>query len=52
MRWRRMNSKTMEQFMWSVLRARLEAYHPIFTFTGVELFGTLTVKWDLGTAKR
>ena len=24
-------------------RARLEAYHPPFTFTGVDLFGPLTV---------
>ena len=33
-------------------RARLEAYHPPFTFTGVDLFGPLTVKWGRGTAKR
>ena len=38
--------------MGSLPRARLEAYHPPFTFTGVDLFGPLTVKWGRGTAKR
>ena len=38
--------------MGSTPRARLEAYHPPFTFTGVDLFGPLTVKWGRGTAKR
>ena len=51
-RCRRMNAKPMEQFMGSLLRARLEAYHPPFTFTGVDLFGPLTVKWGRGTTKR
>lgn len=27
-------------------------YHPPFTFTGVNLFGPLTVKWGRRTAKR
>ena len=45
-RYRRMNA------MGSLPRARLEAYHPPFTFTGVDLFGPLTVKWGRGTAKR
>ena len=49
---RRMNAKPMEQFMGSLPGARLEAYHPPFTFTGVDLFGPLTVKWGRGTAKR
>ena len=49
---RRMNAKPMEQFMGSLPKARLEAYHPPFTFTGVDLFGPLTVKWARGTAKR
>ena len=40
---RRMNAKPMEQFMGSLPGARLEAYHPPFTFTGVDLFGPLTV---------
>ena len=38
--------------MGSLPGARLEAYHPPFTFTGVDLFGPLTVKWGRGTAKR
>ena len=33
-------------------RARLEAYHPPFIFTGVDLFGPLTIKWGRGTTKR
>ena len=49
---RRMNAKPMEQFMGSLPKARLEAYHPPFTFTGVDLFGPLTVKRGRGTAKR
>ena len=49
---RRMNAKPMEQFMGSLPGARLEAYYPPFTFTGVDLFGPLTVKWGRGTAKR
>ena len=51
-RCRRMNAKSMEQFMESLPRARLEAYHPAFTFTDVDLFGPLTVKWGRGTSKR
>jgi len=47
-----MNAKPMQQFMGSLPRARLEAYHPLFTFTGVGLFGPLTVKWGCRTAKR
>ena len=49
---RRMNAKPMEQFMGSLPKARLEAYQPPFTFTAVDLFGPLTVKWGRGTAKR
>ena len=51
-RCRRMNAKHLEQFMGSLPRARLEAYHSPFTFIGVDLFGPLTVKWGRGTAKR
>ena len=47
-----MNAEPMEQFMGSLLGARLEASHPPFTFTGVDLFGPLTVKWGRGTTKR
>ena len=46
-RCRKMNAKPLEQFMGSLPRARLEAYHPPFTFTGVDLLGPLTVKWGL-----
>ena len=38
--------------MRSVPRARQEAYHPPFTFTGFDLFGPLTVKSGRRTAKR
>ena len=51
-RCQRMNAKPMEQFMGSLPRARVEAYHPPFTFTDVDLFGPLTVKWGCGTVKR
>ena len=51
-RCRKMNAKPLEQFMGSLPRARLEAYHPPFTFTGVDLFGPLMVKWGRRTAKR
>ena len=51
-RCRKMNAKPLEQFMGSLPRARLEAYHPPFTFTGVDLFGPLMVKWGRGTMKR
>ena len=51
-RCRRMNAKPLEQFMGWLPRARLETYHPPFKFTGVDLFGPLTVKWGRGTAKR
>ena len=37
-RCRRMNAKPLEQFIGSLPRPRLEAYHPPFTFTGVDLF--------------
>lgn len=38
--------------LWGLLGARLEACHPQFTFTGVDLFGLLTFKWGHRTAKR
>ena len=51
-RCRRMNAKPLEQFMGLLPRAKLEAYHPPFTFTGADLFRPLTVYWGRGTAKR
>ena len=51
-KFQQMNTKPIEQFMGSLPKARLEAYQPPFTFTGVDLFGPLTVKLGLGTAKR
>ena len=48
---RRLNAKREKQVMGPLPRARLEAYHPPFTFTGVGLFGPLTVQWGRGTAK-
>ena len=51
-RCRRMNAKPMEQLMGSLPRARVEAYHPPFIFTSVDLFGPLTVKWGRRTVKR
>ena len=41
-----------EQLMGPLPRARLEACYPPFSYTGVDLFGSLTVKWGHGTAKR
>ena len=52
MKCRRLNAKREKQVMGPLPRARLEAYHPPFTFTGVDLFGPLTVQWGRGTAKR
>ena len=49
---RRLNAKPEEQVMAHLPRERLEEYHFKFTFTGVDLFGTLTVSWGRGTAKR
>jgi len=49
---RRLNAKPEEQVMVPLPRVRLEAYHPPVTFTSVDLFGPLTVKWGCGTAKR
>ena len=41
-----------ESRLWDSLpRTRLETYHPPFTFTDVDLFGPLKVKWGRGTAK-
>ena len=37
-RCQRMNAKPLEQFMGLLPRARLEAYHPPFTFTGLLIF--------------
>lgn len=40
----RLNAKREKQVMGPLPRATLEAYHPPFTFTGVHIFGPLTVK--------
>ena len=49
---RRMNAKPLQQVMAPLPRVRVQAYYPPFSFTGVDLFGPLYVKWGRGTAKR
>ncbi|XP_064619558.1 uncharacterized protein LOC135482999 [Lineus longissimus] len=49
---RRQNARPMEQVMAALPACRLTPYKPSFSFTGVDLFGPLEVKWDRGTAKR
>jgi transposase InsO family protein len=42
---RHLNAKTMEQVMSDLPRIRLVPYKPPFTYSGVDFFGPLTVKW-------
>ena len=49
---RRMNARPLEQVMAPLPKTRVEAYHPPFTYTGVDLFGPLVVKRGRGTVKR
>ena len=49
---RRLNERLMKQVMAPLLRERLQPYKPPFTFSGVDFFGSLMVKWGSGSAKR
>ena len=51
-RCRRLNAKPMEQIMAPLPEERLTPYKPPFTFSGVDFFGPLQVRWGRGTVKR
>lgn len=47
-----MNAKLTQQVMVPLPEVHVQVYYPPFTFTGVDLFGPLFVKWGRGTVKR
>ena len=49
---RRLHERSMKQVMAPLTKERLEPYYPPFTFSGVDFFGPLMVKWGRGSAKR
>jgi len=49
---RRLNERPMKQVMAPLPKERLQPYKPPFTFSGVDFFGPLMVKWGRGSAKR
>ena len=48
---RRLNERPMKQVMAPLPKERLQPYKPPFTFSGVDFFGPLMVKWGRGSAK-
>jgi hypothetical protein len=49
---RKSNARKMQQVMAALPKSRLVPYKPAFSYTGVDLFGPLSVKWGRGSAKR
>jgi len=49
---RRRNAQRMQQIMADLPISRLIPFKPVFTYTGIDLFGPLQVKWGRGTVKR
>ena len=49
---RRLNERPMKKVMAPLPKERLQPYKPPFTFSGVDFFGPLMVKWGRGSAKR
>lgn len=49
---RRLRPKATDQMMADVHRARLEAHQPPFTYTSVDYFGPINVRYGRGTIKR
>ena len=50
--YRRLRSKATDQMMADVHRARLESHQPPFTYTAVDYFGPIDVRYGRGTIKR
>ena len=48
----RSNERPMKQIVAPLPKERLQPYKPPFTFSGVDFFGPLMVKWGRGSAKR
>jgi len=48
---RKWNARVMKQLMAALPKQRLDPFKPAFTYTGVDLFGPLVVKWGRSTKK-